>query len=442
MKDIGGKVNHSMEDDFIIKAQQARGKTPVEQLEVRVVSIEEDGQDSYKLILEIPNSSDKDNLDTYMDLSRFSDIGDTAMPKHEGIYFPIGAGIGIPPFSGEKSGIAKAIHPFLRQNNEKNDNDLRWLTPYKGYAGPDLAEPSKELLTLICERIGDEHPFKNHLKSLIADDVLLSEFQSVYDVHDLLSHFKGLVTAKDVWEQQPKGPLNRTYSIIPEPKTAQNRKALCFSVSVKKQTSQVQQTFFGENNTTKHYGINSSQLVSLKAGDRFLINKKVKPSKAFTPKTPHQKNVHQPTIFISQGNALERCITLLYEREVSLSKPPFLVFAGFKSIRHITGKELINEFLNKSMITQAHFALSRETLIHDSFNLNAHFHSDKRIDRLLAEFDFSDLGDDTVIYITGSEDFCDHIINILKENKTLSLEGMSMKVATSPNRLKAPSVAV
>ena len=429
-----------MSDD-LIELRKARGDKALAQVEVDVVSIKEDGKDSYKLIFEIPESSYQDELSCFMDLSRFDDL-ECALPKREGVYFPIGSGIGIPPFSGQKSRVAHEIIPFLKQVDNKELNDIHWLTPYRGYPGVDLATPSVSFLERLLNKAGSQHVYYKRLKEILSNHEDLEYLQSSYDMYDVLALFKGVLTAKDIWDTQEKGPMNRTYSIIPEPITSKERGAICFSVSVKKQISEVVHNLFGENSKSKHYGINSSQLTSLEIGDSVVINKKVKPSKAFTPKTQHQKDIHKPIVFISQGNALERCVTLLYERDKNVSQTPFILFAGFKTEKHITGKLFLSECLDSNLITEAHFALSREANVEKAFNSKAHFYGQKRIDVLLADFDFSKIGNETLFYITGSESFCEHMKDILLGNKSFHASETSIKLATSPNRLRAPAVAI
>ncbi len=425
--------------DPIIREKEKRNFKKFEQIRVEVLSKEEEGRDSYKLIFSIPNSVATDAIDSYMDTSRFTEYL-SENNKQEGVFFPVGAGVGIPPFQEEKSHLACSMLPLLKDGTQ---DCLKWITPYQGYAGPDLACPSKALLELLNSKLNASHPYKKTLENILTKPEEITLLQNTYDVYDILKLFPKILTAQEIHKHQEEGPVNRTYSVIPEPELSKQKNTICFSISVKKHSAKVQQNMFNENQEAMHYGINSFQLISLRPGDFLTINKTLKPSKALTPKTTNKSTYkNSDVIFISQGNALERCITLLYDKKSTSEK--FTIFAGFRSYKHITGRAHIRTFLKSGHITQIHFALSRDSYPQKKLNTEQTetYHDFKRIDSLLAEYNFSSLRKKTVFYITGSEEFCETIKEALRKNKTIENSYVEIRVATSPTRLKTPRIAL
>lgn len=415
--------------DAIIQKNKQLGETHYPSCNAEVIDVKESAPNTYTIILGLAGNARTD-ISQQVDLSA---VQNTSFINKEYTYFPVGSGIGVPPpeDSALLTRIVKALKP-----TQHNDKD--WCKPYKGYAGPDLATPSTEFLKLVAHQTRQEPSLSSkqkYLEDVLQDPAKLDELQATYDVADILEIFPNTVSAEDLWDSQPKGPMTRTYTIIPEIEQSKIHDRPCFSISVKAQKSKALQRLFGEapQSYQVHEGIVSDFLCSLNAGDILSFNKKIKKQKAY--KAPYEPK--RDVVFVAQGNAYERSLSYLYEKQAALTslKEKFIIVSAFKRQQDIPLNDTFDHLAKDGTLTKSYHALSRDKGIDNNQGHN-HYRYGQRVHDVLQDIDLKKLNN-PVFYIAGSTDFC----NAVEQTIATELgENADIRISNSPNRIRPPSI--
>jgi NAD(P)H-flavin reductase len=412
----------------IIARNQDANRKHFAPCEVEVMEVIEAAPGTYTLTLALDGDFDSD----------LADLMDTSLVDHmpfidqPGVYFPAGAGIGVPP----PTSSPEIDRIFAALAMPANAEDKNWLAPHAGYAGPDLSTPSTDLLRLILSR-ADKHVDKTALLWMaVQDETTLYELQSTYDVADLLEHFPGLITAEELWDVQPQGAMNRTFTILPAAESSIKYNRPCFAISVRLQKSKAPQRLLGENPIVirDHGGVNSTQLCALKAGDKLVINNRIKGSKA----SAHPYDPARDIVYITQGNAYERCLSYLYEKQQhpAKDKASFTLIAGFKYSADIPVNGDFEKLMNDGSLTAIHHALSREETPPASAQPSTYYHAKKHVGGALATLDISAMNN-PVFFIAGSNAFCDAVSKNIQD---IAGENADIRKSGSAERLRRPAV--
>lgn len=420
---MGNAIN---KDVTTLNAQFGRKKFPLTSL--NVLKATETAPDTFTITLSVDADYDAD-MARIFDMSKAQH---TSFIAKQGVYFPVGSGLGIPPHNNRPA--IERIFKNLR-NAQKTDKD--YLTPHNGYAGPELSSPSEALLNAIsnaAQNILHLSAKAQRLKDILAAPDKLRELQATYDVADIIAHFPHTISAKEIWQTQPAGSMTKTYTIIPEAELSKTENKPCFSISVKLQKASSPQRLFGEaaHTAQTHYGAVSSHLCALKAGDILPVVNIVKPQKSFKAPYEPQRDV----VFIAQGNAHERALSYLHEKQADKSplKQSFILVSGFKTETDIPQNNDFKNLAKDKTLTRIYYALSRD---HSPPRRQGHEHfcTGKRATDILNDIDLKKLHS-PVFYIAGSNDFCAAVQTQLTD--TLGTQ-IDIRISNSKTRIQKPS---
>jgi ferredoxin-NADP reductase len=421
---MGKSIN---QDVATLNAQQGRKQLPLKELSV--LKTVKTAPDTFSVFLSVDAAYDVD-MASILNMSKAQH---TSFIAKQGVYFPVGSGLGIPPPQID-SPVIERIYNGLR-DAQKTDRD--YLTPHHGYAAPDLSSPSKALLEAIS-KAAQNHPQlgpkAQRLKNILSTPAELSELQSTYDVADIIAHFPQILSAKDIWLAQPAGSMTKTYTIIPEAELSKAEGKPCFSISVKLQKASSPQRLFGEtaNTAQTHQGAVSSYLCALKAGDALPVVDIVKPQKAY--KAPYE--AQRDVMFITQGNAHERALSYLHEKQASKSplKQSFILVSGFKEETDIPKNKAFKQLAQDGTLTRIYYALSRDKKA-PRIHGHEHYCTGKRATDIVNDIDLDNLNS-PVFYIAGSNDFCAAVETQLKNKLG---ERIDVRISNSKTRIQKPS---
>jgi sulfite reductase alpha subunit-like flavoprotein len=395
---------------------------------LNVIKTAESAAGTFTITLSIDADYDADMAQTF----NMSKAQHTSFIAQDGIYFPVGSGLGIPPHND--SAALPRICVALR---DQQADDRDYLAPHDGYAGPDLSAPSKKLLKKI-QHAAQSRPHLSvkaqRLNAILNSVNDLKELQAVYDVADILEHFPDTVTARDLWALQPAASMTKTYTIIPEPALSKAENKPCFSISVRRQQASAPQRLLDENPATNqiHDGEVSTYLCALKAGDTLPVVNIVKPQKAFKAPYEPQRDV----VFIAQGNAHERSLSYLHEKQANKAtlKQQFILVSGFKTEADIPKNDAFKPLAKDGTLTRIYYALSRDKKAPRAQG-HEHFCTGKRATEILDDIDLNALNS-PVFYVAGGNAFCAAIESQLQSKLGAKAD---IRISGSKTRIQKPS---
>lgn len=414
----------------LLKRNQQAGNKQHSLKNLDVINVIQSAPDTYtiKLSIDAPYNTD---IAKHINISK---AAHTSFIDQDGVYFPVGSGFGIPP----------VINDTLLQRLKKafktpQDNDLEYCHPYEGYAGPDLAAPSKELLDLIVRRANNTnlHSKAALLRDILKDKKQLQALQATYDVADILEHFPQLITAQELWSLQPSASMTKTYTILPEQELSKAQNKPCFSISVKAQRAKCIQNMLGESPAVErtHEGVVSSFLSKLQANDTLTIVDMVKPQKGY--KAAYEAN--RDIVFIAQGNAHERSLSYLVEKQADKSqlKQKFILVSGFKTEGDIPQNGQFDALKQDGTLTEIYYALSRDKSASRSHG-QEHYCTGKRATDILNDIDLKALNT-PIFYVAGSTPFCNAVQDVITD--TLG-QNVDIRTSNSKARISKPAIAL